>query len=122
MTTNLATLSLVDLFGKGATQDENTLVIQKASLITLIPLVTNTADSLLAGILITALNNFKGIIVDENNQSITDESGQSISFDNSESFELPKIIDWKPFFFNRLEQRFVNHQIIVEAYTTYASN
>lgn len=122
MTTNLASLSLVDLFGKGATQDENTLVIQKASLITLTPLVNNTADSLLAGMFITALNNFKGIIVNENNQSITDEYGQSISFDNSDSFELLKIIDWKPFFFDRQEQGFINHQIIVEAYTTYASN
>ncbi|MBD2412214.1 hypothetical protein FACHB389_35900 [Nostoc calcicola FACHB-389] len=110
-------LSLTQIFGEGAFQNENILVIQKASLLKLTPKVDNTAESLLAGILITALSNFKGIITDENNQSITDENNQLIAYENSEAFELIKIIGWQPFRFTRNNQRWIKHQIIIEKYS-----
>ncbi|MEH2331567.1 hypothetical protein [Nostoc sp.] len=116
MTTNLASLSLADLFGKGASQDANVLIIQKAFLLTLTPLPINTAESLLVGILVTSLFTFAGIITDENNQPFTDENNQPITFDNSEAFELIKMIAWKPFQFNRNGQPYVNNQVIVSFY------
>lgn len=112
----MESLSIEQLFGKGAYQDENVLVINKASLLRLSPTITNSAESLLVGILITALENFQGIITDENNQSITDENNQPITYDNSESFELIKLIGWKPFFFAINTQLYIKNQIIVFSY------
>lgn len=109
-------LSLVELFGEGAFQDANFLIIQKASLLNLTPLVKNTAESLLVGILVTALPNFKGVISDENNQLICDENGDSIIFNNSDSFELIKMIEWKAFQIIRNNQKYLNNQIIIESY------
>ncbi|MCC5619253.1 hypothetical protein LC605_30115 [Nostoc sp. CHAB 5836] len=111
--------SLNQLFGQGAFQDTNILVIQKASLLKLTPHVTNKASALLAAILITALENFQGIIVDSNNQPITDSDNQPITYDNSEAFECLQMIGWKPFRFFRNNQPFINHQII---FTGYAPN
>lgn len=116
MTTNLQSFSLAELFGEGVFQDENVLIIQKASLLTLTPSLSNTAESILAGILITAFGNFQGVITDENGQPITDENNQPLTFDNSEAFELLKMIPWKPFFFIRNNQLYIDHQIIVEGY------
>lgn len=109
-------LSIEQLFGKGASQDENVLVINKASLLGISPTTTNTAESLLVAILITALQNFQGTITDENNQPITDENNQSITYDNSSDFELIKLIGWKPFLFTRNTQLYIRHQIIVFSY------
>lgn len=115
-------LSLAQIFGEGAFQDANTLVIQKASLLKLIPTANNTAESLLVGILITALSNFKGVIVEENNQAITDENNQMITFDNSDVFESLKIFEWIPFQIFRSNQKYINNQILVEKYTKNATN
>jgi hypothetical protein len=112
----MQSLSLAQIFGEGAFQDANVLVIQKASFLKLTPLSNNTAESLLIAILITALVNFRGAITDENNQVITDENDQQIYFDNSEAFELIKMINWSPFGLMRNNQPYINHQIIVEAY------
>lgn len=146
MTTNLKSLSLTQLFGDGAYQNASFLVIQKASLLRLTPLPINTAESLLVGIILTALTNFaKGVITDENNQcitdgskTITDENNNCISdennqcivfeipqcfyFDNSESFELIQMIEWKPFSFTRNNQKYINNQIIVDSFTPYADS
>lgn len=118
MITNLNSLSLAQLFGEGAYQDASVLIIQKSDLLRLTPKTVNTAESLLVGILITALSNFQGIITGENNQPITDENNQQITFDNSEAFELVKIIEWMPFQFIRNNQKYINNQIIVSAYDT----
>ena len=115
-------LSLAQIFGEGAFQDSSVLIIQKASLLKLTPIPTNSAESLITAILITALANFAGIIADENNQVLTDENNQSISFDNSEVFELIKIIQWQPFQFVRNNQKYINNQIIVQSYATTANS
>ncbi|QSJ18749.1 hypothetical protein JYQ62_08310 [Nostoc sp. UHCC 0702] len=109
-------LSLTQIFGEGAFQDENILVIQKSSLLRLTPSPNNTAASLMAAIVITALDNFQGIITDENNQPITNENNQPITFDNSEVFELLKIIGWQPFQIRRSNKPYMSNQIIVFAY------
>jgi hypothetical protein len=112
----MESLSLTQLFGEGTTQTENTLVISKHSLFGLTPSTNNTPESLLAAILLTALQNFQGVITDENNQPITDENNQPMTFDNSDAFELIKIIEWKPFQLFRSNQSYINHQIIVFQY------
>ncbi|MBD2508283.1 hypothetical protein H6G91_13505 [Nostoc muscorum FACHB-395] len=116
MTTNLNRLSLADIFGKGVTQNATVLVIQKSDLLRLTPQVNNTAESLLAAILITALPAFSGTITTEDNQSITTEDGTPLTFDNSEAFELLKVIPWTPFQFVRRDTKYINNQIIIEAY------
>ncbi|MEH2065138.1 MAG: hypothetical protein V7K50_23240 [Nostoc sp.] len=115
-------LSLTQIFGEGAYQDANMLVIQKASLLGLTPLSTNTAESLLVGILITALSAFQGVITDENNQAITDENNQPIDFDNSEAFLLLKMFLWQPFQFDRSNTKYINNQIIINEYTLDVTN
>lgn len=50
----MAKPSLTDVFGAGATQDATTVTIQKSSLVTLTASGTNTAESILMSILITA--------------------------------------------------------------------
>lgn len=122
MTTNLQHLSLAQLFGDGAYQDTDVIVIEKASLLKLLPSVSNRAESLLVAILITALANFKGVITDENNQAITTETGETITFDNSEAFELIKMIEWQAFGFSRNNQPSINNQIIIEQYSKYVSD
>ncbi|MEH2146250.1 hypothetical protein [Nostoc sp.] len=116
MTTNLQSLSFADLFGKGATQTSDVLVIQKNSLVRLTPQSNNTAESLFAAILITALSAFSGSITTENGEVLTDDTGQSIDYDNTEAFENLKIINWKPFQIVRNGQKYVNNQIIVFLY------
>lgn len=115
----METLSLAQLFGEGAVQNENTLVIQKSSLLRLTPLANNTAESLITALLITALQNFQGILTDENNQPITDENNQPFTFDNSEIFELIKIIGWKPYRIKRANQLYIANQVIVFNYAKY---
>lgn len=122
MTTNFESLSLTQLFGEGAFQNPTTIVIQKASLAKLTPTVNNSAESLLAAILITALANFKGVISSETFDSITDEHGQPITFDNSETFELIKMSEWEKFQFIRSNQKYINNQIIIEQYSVNAAN
>ncbi|QHG15808.1 hypothetical protein [Nostoc sp. ATCC 53789] len=118
MITNLNRLSLADLFGEEATQDATVLVIQKSDLLRLTPQVNNTAESLLAAILVTAFSAFSDAITTEDDQSITTEDGFPLTFDNSEAFELIKIIGWTPFQFVRGNQKYINNQVIIEAYGT----
>lgn len=112
----MESLSLLQLFGEGASQDGSVLVLQKSSLLKLTPNVNNTAESLLTAILITALRNFEGSVTDHNNLAITSQSNQFVFFDNSEAFEFIKMISWKPFILVRKNQRHIMHQIIVSSY------
>lgn len=112
----MESLSLNQLFGEGATQTPTMLTISKAGLVGLTASANNTAESLLVGILLTALANFQGVITDDNNQPITDENGVAISYDNSESFELLKIIPWQAFMSARKNQPYVTNQIIIFQY------
>ncbi|MBD2609448.1 hypothetical protein H6G81_34405 [Scytonema hofmannii FACHB-248] len=112
----MESLSITQIFGAGAFQNENNLVIQKSSLLKLTPKLNNTAESLLIAILITASRNFQGTVTDELNRTITNQSNQSIFFDNSEAFELIKMIEWKPFRITRNNIPYICHQIIIKSY------
>ncbi|MEH2287164.1 hypothetical protein [Nostoc sp.] len=91
-------LTLAQIFGAGTSQDMNVLIINKASLLGLSATTNNTAESLLAAIFVTALQNFQGAITDENDVTLTDENEQPIAFDNSEAFDGIGLMQWKPFF------------------------
>lgn len=67
MTTNIA---IEKFFGNGVFQDANVLIIQKSSLPGLTPSVVNTAESLLAAILLLVSQSIKGQIT-ANSQGIT---------------------------------------------------
>jgi hypothetical protein len=116
----MESLFLSQLFGGGATQTSATLTISKADLIGLTASSSNTAESLLVAILLTALANFQGLITDENGVPITNENEVNISFDNSEAFELLKLIPWSPFIAARDNQACITNQIVFFAYSVYA--
>ncbi|BAZ66276.1 hypothetical protein NIES4106_53550 [Fischerella sp. NIES-4106] len=109
-------LTLQQIFGVNVSQDSQTLTIRKSDLSLLTPSSANTAESLLAAILINVLINFQGTITLENNQPIIDEDEQPITYDNSEAFELLKVISWNAFLAIRNNQQHINHQIIVSNY------
>jgi hypothetical protein len=111
-------LSLKQLFGEGAFQNETSLIIEKSSLLKLIPKANNTAESLLTAILITALENFQGTLTDSDNNPIVDEFNQAVTYDNSENFELLGIMQWRPFIDFRANVREINHQIIVNSHAS----
>lgn len=87
-------LTLQQLFGARAYQDSDHLVINKGDL-SLSAKATNTAESLLAAIVVNAVRQFEGVIQDEVNQSITDENNVPITFSNSKLYELLNIFYWK---------------------------
>lgn len=114
-------LTLQNVFGYNATQNSTTITIYKSDLasVGLTSTTNNTAESLLVAILLKALENFQGILSDENNQPITDENNQLITFDNSEAFEWLKLVAWKPFLTKRNNTPYITNQIIVFSYVTY---
>ncbi|MEH1849284.1 MAG: hypothetical protein V7L25_31020 [Nostoc sp.] len=109
-------LTLAQVFGVGASQDVNALVISKASLLGLSASANNTAESLLAAILITALQCFQGDINDENGNALTDENSETITFDNSEVFEEVGLIQWETFLIKRKTILYRINQVIAFVY------
>ncbi|MBD2243223.1 hypothetical protein H6G26_06205 [Nostoc sp. FACHB-888] len=78
----MAELSLTDIFGAGAMQDATSITIQKAALPRLNPNSSNTAESLLVGILLKAEATLTQTSFDANlDQSIYFSTGFS-SFTN----------------------------------------
>lgn len=72
----MAELTIAQIFGANATQDATTLTIHKADLPRLTPSATNTAESLLTGILLQGQTQLTKTNFDGNlNQSIYVESG-----------------------------------------------
>ncbi|MEH2390043.1 MAG: hypothetical protein V7K14_30620 [Nostoc sp.] len=80
----MAEPTLVQIFGANATQDATTLTIHKADLTGLTPSSTNTAESLLAGIVVFCqttltsanqlLNTDQSITITDSNDNITTRS------------------------------------------------
>ncbi|WP_414579598.1 hypothetical protein [Anabaena sp. CCY 9402-a] len=110
-------LTLQELFGVNAIQDDQVLVITKPDLPLLTPQSNNTAESLLVAILINALEKFQGFIEDEQGQSITDENNNPIEFDNKDAYEFLSIFNWEASFSQRSEQNFIRNTIVIEEFT-----
>lgn len=83
-------IEIEDLFGKGSEQTEEYLLINKASL-DISPSINNTAESLLAAIILKASKQYIGVLVDENNNPVTDPDGNKITYDNRRLFENTRL-------------------------------
>lgn len=89
---------LTDIFGSGATQNASTITIQKADLTGLTPSATNSAESLLAAIVLKAAGYLTTTNQDVNpDQSITISQGiGSIQTDGNQNYRIyPYTIDFR---------------------------
>lgn len=89
-------LTLEELFGIGAYQDENYLVI---------PSQYNNAEQILASIISKALDNYQGIIVDENSEQI-----EGLTFNNQEAYQLAIFLWRVSLTNNKILHQFIMHQ------------
>jgi hypothetical protein len=87
-------ITLADLFGEGATQNSSTLTIKKSDLYGLSPRGDNSAESLLAAILLRASTLFSGYLSDENDNPIITENSELIGYENSSLYEFLNIFIW----------------------------
>lgn len=110
-------LTLQELFGVNAAQTATELVIKKADLVAigLTPQGNNTAESLFVAILLKALENFQGILRDENGNSITDENNNPVSYDNRSIWEFLEIFQWGVYIPDEAIDR-IRNQIIIHYY------
>ncbi|HCF27621.1 MAG TPA: hypothetical protein DEV81_10585 [Cyanobacteria bacterium UBA11049] len=88
-------LTLQQLFGANATQSATQLVIKKSDLSELTANGNNTAESLLAAVLLQAWNEFEGVLVDEQGEAIVSEKSEAIGYDQRELFEKLRVWFWK---------------------------
>lgn len=109
MTTNL---SLQQLFGARVYQDSDRLVINKGDLSNLSANATNTAESLLVALVLTAHRQFEGVIESDSSTPITDENDQPITYTNKNIYELLNIFYWK--------QQFIMFQALPKRLDTFA--
>lgn len=88
-------LSLQQLFGARAIQNNDCLVIDKRDFSNLSITNINTSQSLLIAILLNARRTFDGNIENQLGQIITDESDRPVTFNNSALYELLNVFYWK---------------------------
>lgn len=88
-------LTLQQLFGVNAKQDDQSLVIQKSDLPHLISSANNRAEQLLVSILLLAWNEFEGTLVDETSVTVVDELENEIGYDQRELYEKLNIWFWR---------------------------
>lgn len=110
-------LTLQQLFGVNAIQDSQTLTINKSDLPLLTPLSNNTAESLLAVILLKSLENYEGFITTEIDDFITDEVDNPITFNNGDIFTTLYVFNWSPYITERLDNYVVRNSIIIQIFT-----
>ena len=87
-------LSLQQLFGEGASQDSEYLIIRKPGL----PMTisdNNRAEQLLVALILQAWNEFEGLLIDESGDTILDETGNAISYDQRELYEKRHLWYWQ---------------------------
>jgi hypothetical protein len=102
-------LTLEQLFGAGATQDSQSLTIQKASLPGLSAAANNRGEQLLAALMLQAWGEFEGELVDSEGSIVVDNQGFSISYDNQNLYEKLRIWFWKRQF---IEDKVLNTFVI----------
>lgn len=112
-------LTLEQLFGVNAAQDSQ-LVINKADLPLLTPSANNTAESLLAALLLKAFENFQGQLTDPNGNKITDPQGVTVDYNNSILYELLLIEPWNGFIQQKADGYVIRDTLIIHRFTEYA--
>lgn len=91
-------LTLAQCFGDSATQNISTLVIHKTELPGLNAVSSNTAESLVVGILLKILENFEGKLTTETGETITNETGVAITFNQGDIADLFYLQYWRVIF------------------------
>lgn len=86
---------LQQLFGANATQNSQLLIIRKSDLPGLTLSANNTAESLLAAILLQAWNEFEGLLIDETGKAVVDETREAIGYDQRGLYEKLNVWFWK---------------------------
>ncbi|MBC1238712.1 hypothetical protein [Nostoc sp. 2RC] len=111
-------LTLQQLFGVNATQTATELIIKKNDLaaVGLTPHTNNRAEQLVVAVLLKALENFQGVITDENNIPITDENNFPIEYDNRNLWKLLEILRWGFYIPEGTTDR-IRNEIIIHSYT-----
>ncbi|MCC5599967.1 hypothetical protein [Nostoc favosum] len=114
-------LTLQDLFGVNAIQTADELIIKKSDLSVLGMTATtnNRAQQLVVAILLKALENFQGILTDENNTPITDENNIAIDYDNRNLWESLEMFQWRFYIPDSYTDR-VRNEIIVHHYESHS--
>lgn len=112
-------LTIQDLFGAGASQNAQFLFIQKADLLGLTVSTNNRAEQLLAGVVLTASQQFEGLLSDEMGDTVIDESGNTISYNNSELYDF-YLTFWRKIFLLRSNTPCLLNQFVVFNYLPYA--
>lgn len=113
-------LTLQQLFGVNCSQDGQVLNIQKSDLPALTPLASNTAESLLASLLLKAFENFQGELTDPGGNKITDPQGVTVDYNNSILYQSFRIEPWRGFIEQRLGEYIVRDTLIIHQYSEYA--
>nr|MDZ8058401.1 hypothetical protein [Nostoc sp. EkiNYC01] len=114
---SLLPLTLTQLFGDGASQDSQHLILQKADL-PLTATSSNTAEQILAAICLKALESMQGNITDEVGNIIPDENGSPlVEYDESDLYELLKLFVWKGYYVERGSIYYEKKQIIVQYFS-----
>jgi hypothetical protein len=88
-------LTIKQLFGEGATQTIDVLIIKKADLRGLTIFDNNRAEQLLAAIVNSAIQPFEGYLASENGLAITSETGEPIDYKNT--YDFIDIFWWAPY-------------------------
>jgi hypothetical protein len=88
-------LTLQDLFGARASQDEQFLKINKVDLAHLSATNDNRAEQLLVALILKAQQQFEGVVVDETGQPIADETLSTISYNNSSLYSNLLVSFWR---------------------------
>nr|WP_322709897.1 hypothetical protein [Nostoc sp. ChiSLP03a]MDZ8211042.1 hypothetical protein [Nostoc sp. ChiSLP03a] len=111
-------LTLQQLFGVNAVQTTDELIIKKSDLsaVGLTATANNRAEQLLVAILLQALSNFQGYLIDENGNSITDENNARIGYDNRQLYEFLEMFRWDAYAKERDGNVYLTETIVIESY------
>lgn len=116
MITNLA---FPDVFGVNATQNLETITINKSDL----PgLNSVNPESLLAALLLKIQAVFEGMITDELNNVITTETGEPITYNHQNRYLKLNNFLWRVQLVKLREQNEVRHVFVFEIYTPDVDN
>jgi hypothetical protein len=109
----MKTFALQEIFGGNASQTVTTLTISKVDLtaVGLTPTADNTAESLLAAIILNLLKELEGEVFD-----IVDSNGRKIIYSSGDVFEDLHCFYWRKI---KDEDNYIKHQIVINQYEFY---
>nr|WP_290226301.1 hypothetical protein [Trichocoleus desertorum] len=106
------------LFGEGFYQDSQVIKIQKSSLHGLTPLPNNTAESLLAGLVLQAESAFTGVLLDEDEQPLLDELNKPLEYDSSLLYESLQVSLWRFLFQTKKGVPVATHTFLIQFFAS----